>query len=389
MNIVFLKLYITDEVNSAFYNSQEMGLAKALVKAHPEHRVDIVLVSRSVTAREKVQVPDHDTARDPGNGGGEKSRITLHIVPGRGIGHHGIIDLSILEELNADLVHLLADNMFFAPRVINYCLKNNIRCHLYIGTIISDSSNGLKQLVNRTMIGRNLAAYKKVPVYVKTPHVQKQLQGFGIDAKLAPVGLDREALKTSGKDFYDIRQHYGLAFEKKILLYVGRLEDYKRPFDALELIKSLSDTEDGTGYLLLMIGDGILGDELDSRIRELGLQEKVRRIKKVPNAEMKDLFKACDYFVNFNRVEIYGMAILEAMAGGCPVFAMRAPGPDFLVEDGKTGFLCDSVEDMSDKISAFEKDEILRNAITGNARSHIENDLIWDKTVECFEDWNN
>ncbi|WP_034445964.1 glycosyltransferase family 4 protein [Butyrivibrio sp. AE2032] len=383
MNIVFLKLYITNEVNDVFYNSQEMGMARALVKAHPEHHVDIVLLSRTVSARQDAIVASK--GRDESGASSGDDRIVIHTLPGKGIGHHGIIDLDILRELKADLVHLLADNMLYAPKLIDYCLENNIKCHLYIGTLFTDSSDGLKQTISKLMLGWNIRAYKKVPVYAKTPYVQKQLNAQGVMAKLAPVGLPQEGLKVSDRDIYEIREHYGMPFNVKILLFVGRLEEYKRPIEAVELLKNLNDS--GGNYHLLMIGDGVMASELDTRVKELGLQGSVRRIPKIPNSEMAEIYKACDFFINFNRVEIYGMAILEAMVGFCPVLAMRAPGPEFLIDDGKTGFLCDSETEMRKKIALLSKDDNLRQEITGNAREHVVKDLTWDKTIEVFEDW--
>ena len=156
MNIIFLKLYITGEVNNAFYNSQEMGLAKALVKKHPEHHVDIVMLSGTVSERQDSQNDGGSAQERAGDGKG--AAISVHVLPAKGFGHHGMIDLGILKELKADLVHLLADNMLYAPQVIDYCLKNNIKCHLYIGTLFTDSSNGLKQAASKVMMRRNLAA---------------------------------------------------------------------------------------------------------------------------------------------------------------------------------------------------------------------------------------
>ncbi len=53
MNITFLKLYRTNELNGIFYNSQEVGLAKALVKLHPEHHVDIILLTKKSEEHKK------------------------------------------------------------------------------------------------------------------------------------------------------------------------------------------------------------------------------------------------------------------------------------------------------------------------------------------------
>ena len=103
---------------------------------------------------------------------------------------------------------------------------------------------------------------------------------------------------------------------------------------------------------------------------------------------MKDIYKASDVFVNFNRVEIYGMAILEAMANYCPVIAMKAPGPEFILEDGKTGFLCDSINMMLEKTVLLSENENIRQEISACARKHVEGELTWNRTVECFKDIN-
>ena len=380
MNITFLKLYITGELNSSFYNSQEIGLAKAVTDVYPEHMVNIVLLTRGESRTEKIT-----------------DKVTLHVVKAKGLGHHGVLDLSILKDLETDLVHLLADNMLYAPNVIWYCRENGIKCHLYIGTLFTDSNKGYRKALDRLMMTRNIAEYRKSAVYVKTPAVQKQCEGLGIKAELAPVGLCREDVELSDRSVDEIRAQYGFPADKRILLFVGRLEEYKHPIDAVDVMRGLDDH-------LVIVGQGPLEGELRKRIAEYGFESQVTIIPRVPNSEMKDLYRACDYFVNFNPDEIYGMSILEAMAHRCLVFAIHAPGPDFLIENGVTGFLCDSVEEMTLKICRCEAEDEAAckmtakvdglsggeksEAILEAARQQILDKFIWDKLVERFEDFN-
>ena len=395
MNITFLKLYITDELNSNFYNSQEIGLAKAVTEVYPEHRVNIVLLSRSESKVEQIT-----------------EKVKLHVVKAGGIGHHGMLDgalvsdgdtrsaetgLDILKALNTDLVHLLADNMLYAPNVIRYCRKNGIKYHLYIGTLFTDSNKWYRKALDRLMMARNIAEYKKSSVYVKTPFVQEQCKELGIEAKLAPVGLNPEDVELSERTVEEIRAQYGIPTGKKVLLFVGRLEEYKHPLDAIDVMRGLADH-------LVIVGQGPLEETVRQRIIEYGFEDRVTIISRVPNTEMKHLYKACDYYVNFNPDEIYGMSILEAMAHRCLVLAIHAPGPDFLIENGVTGFLCDSVEEMTlkicrceaedeaackmtakvDDLSGGEKSEVVLEA----ARQQILDKFIWDKLVDKFEDFS-
>jgi len=379
MNITFLKLYITDELNSNFYNSQEIGLAKAVTRVHPEHRANIVLLSKGESKRQEIT-----------------DKVTLYVVNAKRIGHHGMLDLELLKELKTDLVHLLADNMLYVPNVIRYCRKNGIKYHLYIGTLFTDSNKWYRKALDRLMMARNIAEYRKSPTYVKTPAVQEQCKELGIVAKLAPVGLNPEDVVVSERSMDEIRAQYGIPADKKVLLFVGRLEEYKHPLDAIDAMRGLDDH-------LVIVGQGPLEEAIRQRIKEYGFDDIVTIIPRVPNTEMKHLYKACDYYVNFNPDEIYGMSILEAMAHRCLVFAIHAPGPDFLIENGVTGFLCDSVEKMTlkicrceaeaeaackmtakvDGISGGEKSEAILEA----ARQQILDKFIWDKLVKRFEDF--
>ncbi|MBQ9590305.1 MAG: glycosyltransferase family 4 protein [Butyrivibrio sp.] len=392
VNITFLKLYRTNELNSVFYNSQEVGLAKALVKLHPEHHVDIVLLTKKSTELNKKNT-GNDTCSITKTSDylDEKQvenvfisdNITLHIIVAKGLGHHGIIELSILKKMKTDLVHLLADNMLFAPNVINYCYNNGIKCHLYIGTLFTDSKKWYKKALSRMLIDRNIRAYRKVDVYVKTPFVMSQCNKFGIDAKLAPVGLNASDTLLSADSRENIRQRFGLPNDKKILLFVGRLEEYKHPLEAIELLGKMSD------FQLLIVGNGTKLFEVQKKADEMGILESIKIMSQIPNSEMRDIFKACDYYINFNPVEIYGMAILEAMCHKCPVLAIKAPGPEFLIENGETGFVCNDIEQMADKILFLENNREIYERIQLNAREHIINHLTWDKTVLEFRDFEH
>ncbi len=378
MNITFLKLYITDELNSNFYNSQEIGLAKAVTRVHPEHRVNIVLLTRGESRKQEIT-----------------DNVTLYVEKAKGIGHHGMLDLGLLKELKTDLVHLLADNMLYAPNVIRYCRQNGIKYHLYIGTLFTDSNKKWRKALDRLMMARNIAEYRTCPVYVKTPAVQELCRELGIDAKLAPVGLSPEDVVFSERSVDEIRAQYGIPADKKVLLFVGRLEEYKHPLDAIDAMRGLDDH-------LVIVGQGSLESELRKRIAEYGFEDVVTIIPRVPNSEMKHLYKACDYFVNFNPDEIYGMSILEAMAHKCLAFAIDAPGPRFLIDNGVTGFLCDSVEEMTLKICKCEAEDAAAcrmeakndgfcngrksGKIIEAARKQILNVFIWDKLVDKFDD---
>lgn len=364
MNIAFIRLYRSKDINGKYYNLQEAGLAKAFLKQGNASVSIFILSEKTGEISEEVI----------------QEGITLYVVPARGIGHHGRFDCTILKKLSVDVVHLQSDNMLFAPEVIRYCLKNHIRCHNYIGTLCSDSHNKLKKMLMATVSYRNCRWYKKIPTFAKTPYAEKQLKDLGVkNTKLAPVGLDLSVVPEVVENKAEIREKLRLPQEKQLVLFVGKLEAYKNPLKAVDVIEKLPED-----YQLIMIGEGSLGKSIDREAEKRRLSGRIKRIGKIINTEIHEYYRACDVYINLNPDEIYGMAILEAMYQKMPVYAIHAPGPDFILKEGQSGFLCNTPAGMSRKIKET-RDQ--KEHIGEAARKEILKNFLWDKTADIIRYW--
>lgn len=71
------------------------------------------------------------------------------------------------------------------------------------------------------------------------------------------------------------------------------------------------------------------------------------------------------------------MALLEAMFYGCKVVAWTAPGPEFIIENGKSGYLAKSKDDIIEKIT---DDKIFSYA----AHERVISNFTWKKTSEIM-----
>lgn len=80
------------------------------------------------------------------------------------------------------------------------------------------------------------------------------------------------------------------------------------------------------------------------------MEDAVQLVGRIPNSDIWELYRLANTFVNLNQQEIFGMAILEAMYYGCKVVAWKAPGPNLIIENGKSGWLAESNEKMMEKI---------------------------------------
>lgn len=349
-------MYCGESGRKGFYNLQEVGLAKEFSKLGIQ--VYIIILSKKIKNTIITK---------------EGSGILLLTVPAKSIGNHGYFQYEILKELNIDIVHLQSDNQIFAPNIIKYCKKNNIKCYNYIGTIQSNSSNIIKKIIMSFFKRRNLRYIRNTLVFSKNPTVQKQLASFNIkQSKLAPVGLDTDIIPQLTMSKEKLRNELILPQDKKLLIFVGRMENYKNPLAAIELIKSLDDS-----FHLTMIGKGSITYKVKESIRDYNLENKVKYIESVPNEYIHRYYKACDFFVNLNDKEIFGMSILEAMYQECTVVAIKAPGPNYIIEG--CGYLYNNLNEMKEMLPLIKPLKLL-------SKQRILNHFNWKSTAEIIID---
>ena len=223
----------------------------------------------------------------------------------------------------------------------------------------------------------NLLSYKKSRVLVKNDYIGQQLRDRGVrDVTVAPVGLDLSIIPNIREDKLTIKNKYGIPKDKKIIMCVSRLEISKQPLDLFKLIPLLKDE-----YFIIFIGTGQLKNEFLKTKNKNDLNDKFCYIESISNTEIHKFYKISDYFVNFNENEIFGMAILEAMYQGSTVIAKSAPGPNCTINNGTSGFIVNSIEEMAYTINSNKK----INSI--DAYRHVINNFTWDGVAQSISNY--
>ena len=135
------------------------------------------------------------------------------------------------------------------------------------------------------------------------------------------------------------RKELGLS-EKKVILYVGRIEPLKGLDILLNAVAMLEDTSDTR--LLIVGGKPGLDKELD-RLKSIAAQLDIADLTTFTGAldqsELPKYYSAADVFVLPSYSESFGLVALEAMACGTPVVVSRVGGLKTFVKDGETGYL--------------------------------------------------
>lgn len=360
MNLGIVELYCGSSGKKGFYNSQEIGLARAMKRLG--HRCTIFYPDPA--AKEKREEPVEED-------------ILVVYLPAKAIGVHGRYDWNRLLDYPIEAVQLGSDNQLFAPDFVRWCDKKHIPVYNFIGTTGSDGASGLKRMVMGLAYRRNLAMLKRHKCFVKTDTVRRQLEDYGVaNVTVAPVGLDLSIIPAVTETKAGLRRRLGLPETERLLLFVGRIDPYKRPLEAVELMSRLPE-----GYQLVMIGTGSMDSELDAAIAASGKADKIHRILRLPNEQVQAYYAAADWYINFNREEIFGMSILEALYQGCTVLACHAPGPDYIIEDGISGYLTANPAAMAALIRAGKTIPAER------ARNRVLDAFTWDNTAAKFDRW--
>lgn len=360
MNIGYIHLDYGEWTNGN-YNAQEVGLARALEQMGHQTTIVYWMPPKDKRCGTEVNIT---------------SNIKKVYLPYRiRMVHHIWPDFSLLLSLGIDAYHLQSDNLLCVPEAINFCRKNRLKHYCYVGTTHSSSPKVISRWIMDKLSSRNIVAFKKTKVFCKTPAVVDELKGIGVSsAEWAPVGLDIDIIPPTINSQNQLKTELELHQNKIIIFLVCALRPDKHPMDIFLLAEILGDK-----YLLIHVGAPWM--QTEEYMKKLKSDEKYRNILflgKIPNNKIHAYYEVSDYVINFNPNEIFGMAILEAMYHNATVVARHAPGPDCIIENGVSGFLCNSVEEMALVIHSGK--------IAENARKRILNNFTWYSTAKIFLD---
>jgi glycosyltransferase involved in cell wall biosynthesis len=122
-----------------------------------------------------------------------------------------------------------------------------------------------------------------------------------------------------------------------VILCPGNLIERKRPMDVLEAFADLAGTH--PDVVLVCAGEGRLEPELRAFCGARFIEDRVRFLGWVPNAEMPALMNVADIVVMASESEGMARTYIEAMASGVALVASAIPSSRELILDGVNGRL--------------------------------------------------
>lgn len=207
-------------------------------------------------------------------------------------------------------------------------------------------------------------------IIVPTDSIEEYLRMVGVKKPIyvQPTGIEYERFQqVDPKEIENLKKTLGVG-EEKILISVSRLSNEKNIDFMIEAIAQVHQ-KTRTGFRVFLIGEGPQRERLQQRITALGLEDILTLTGAVRPEEMALWYRLGDVFLFSSKSETQGMVILEAMAAGLPVVAVRSSGIDDVLREGFNGFKTPQKQDLwCDRVQQLLEDESLRKEMSENAR---------------------
>jgi len=213
-----------------------------------------------------------------------------------------------------------------------------------------------------------------------------------------PPGVDTGHFYPIPED--EAREFAGVPADKRMLLFVGRVEPLKGIDSLLQAIAILRAQDPALGAALCLAAIG--GEPDDDRAdetaemarlqelrRDLHIEDVVTFLGRKAQDTLPYYYSAAEVVVVPSHYESFGLVALEAMACGTPVVASETGGLAFLVRDGETGFHVPTgdPEALAERLRLLLHDDLLRERLGRQAAEYAKHyawPLMADQIIDLY-----
>ncbi len=173
-----------------------------------------------------------------------------------------------------------------------------------------------------------------------------------------------------------VRLKYSLP--EKFILYVGSHKPHK---NLRNLLKAFAQAKSHLNSVLAIAGpQGPDFQQLRALARELGVEDSVRWLGRVPDSDLPALYSASTVFVFPSLYEGFGLPVLEAMSCGAPVTCSDIPALREVAGDAALYFNPYSLESIAQAIDAILEDSELRESLVERGLRRAS-EFSWDEVA--------
>jgi glycosyltransferase involved in cell wall biosynthesis len=243
----------------------------------------------------------------------------------------------------------------------------------------------LKQLAKRLITRRVFNAYDATLVAGDTTYQTAVDIGLTNVVKGNFLGVNSDQFHPQLRSDRFFQEKYGLpAIHSTVkLIFLGRLTPEKGWKFTISAFTKMAKANNLKNLALIIAGDGPMHNEIDSKLRLLGLE--VHFLGRIAHDQVPALLANSDIHVTTCDKETRGLTILEAAAAGIPVIAPRSGGVVDSIRDGWNGLLFNpgDEQDFVDQLLSLAADSALRQSMGRNGREDVMQ-YSWNHAVQCL-----
>lgn len=287
--------------------------------------------------------------------------------------------VSYLKNLNRvkEIIHSQKPDILHAHYASSYGLIGSL-CNYHPFIISVWGSDVMlfpkKSIFTRQILKNNL---RKADVICSTSEAMVEELKIYTNKKilLTPFGVDTKKFKplTNGK--------------KTETIVIGTVKSLEKVYGIDTLIKAFKIVlKQFPNLILKIVGTGTQEKVFKDLVKELGLNEKIEFLGRIPNEEVPKTLNSFDIFIALSRSESFGVSVVEASACGIPVIVSDVGGLPEVVINEFTGLIVqkDSVKEASEAMIKLISNEKLREEMSKNGRNFVAEKYNWSENSKIM-----
>lgn len=209
------------------------------------------------------------------------------------------------------------------------------------------------------LVGNSEAGIRSYAEWIGISPDRFQLNRNGIDLK----AIQKPAVSTLDA----FRKEQNLKPDTPVIAGVFRLDSEKRPLLFLKIVDQLR--QKFPSLRVFMAGGGLMQADVENEINQLKLNQTVTLLGK--RKDIPVIMEASDLVLLTSNVEGTPNVLIEAQWLNRPVVCTPAGGSEEALQDGVTGFLCPTEQDVVARCSQLLENSSLRKKMGDSGPSFV------------------
>lgn len=314
------------------YNIQEIGFAKALVRAGVT--CDVILYNGS-NGNQTKEIDVFDNGINVG---------TVKVFMRKGVGilkngffagikaiakDYDLIQVHEYDQISSWLYYVWFNKpvvIYHGPYYDAFNKGYNLKCKIFDNTFLK------------------LRSGKRTLCFTKSKAATSFLLDKGFE-KSIPIGVGLDIDNFNAVESVHLPEEIEKASSGKWnALYVGKIEPRRNSLMLLDVINEVAKREENIHFTIIGSGESEYLNAWLEKARPLIDSGVLTYVEKLTQPQLRSLYEKMQVMVFPSNYEIFGMVLLEAMYFNLPIISSDNGGSDTLITDGVDGIIVDGFE---------------------------------------------